>query len=99
MKKSKPLHKAPEKLLGTEREGLVVALYGASAEVEDENGHIIRCHLRKNMAPIITGDHVLWQPEADNSGVIVAQLPRKSLLARPEQRGKTKPVAANIDAI
>lgn len=99
MKKPKSFHKNTEKLLGTEREGLIVALYGASAEVEDETGHITRCHLRKNMAPVITGDRVLWQPEADNSGIIVAPLPRKSLLARPEHKGKTKPVAANIDAI
>lgn len=99
MKKTKSFQKKPEKLLGNEREGLLVAHFGASAEVEDSEGHIIRCHLPRNLEFVITGDRVLWRPEADNAGVIVALLPRKSLLVRPEQSGKLKPAAANIDAI
>ena len=100
MKKTKSFQKKPEKLLGNEREGLLVAHFGASAEVEGlTEGHIIRCHLPRNLEFVITGDRVLWRPEADNAGVIVALLPRKSLLVRPEQSGKLKPAAANIDAI
>ncbi len=99
MKKSKSFQKKPEKLLGNEREGLLVAHFGAHAEIEDDKGHIFRCHLRKNLEPVITGDRVLWQPGEDNIGVIVDYLPRRSLLSRPENKKKLKPIAANIDAI
>lgn len=97
MKKDNYTHSA--KLVGNEREGLLVAHFGAHAEIQDEFGKIIYCHIRKNMEPVITGDRILWQMEADNTGVIVACLPRKSLLGRPEKKGRIKPVAANIDAI
>lgn len=92
-------HTKAGKLDGTEREGLVIAYFGAHAEIEDEFGKIIYCHVRKNLENIITGDRVLWQMEQDSSGVIVGLLPRTSLLAHPGKHGKTKPVAANIDAI
>lgn len=99
MKNSKSFQKKHEKLLGTEQEGLLVATFGATGEVEDATGQVIRCHLRKNMEPVITGDRVLWLPESDNSGIVVGHLPRKSLLAKPEHNGKMKPIAANIDAM
>lgn len=88
-----------EKLDGTEREGLVVAHFGAMAEVEDASGQVFQAHLRKNAEPCITGDQVLWRLEKDNTGVVVSVLSRKSLLARPENSKKTKLIAANIDAI
>lgn len=99
MKNSKSFQKKHEKRLGTEKEGLLVATFGATGEVEDADGQVIRCHLRKNMEPVITGDRVLWLPEADNSGLVVDHLPRTSLLAKPEHNGKMKPIAANIDAM
>jgi ribosome biogenesis GTPase len=92
-------HSKLGKLDGTERQGLLIAHFGATAEIQDETGNIIYCHIRKNLEPVITGDHILWKMESDNSGVIVGCLPRKSLLARPEKKGKVKPVAANIDAV
>lgn len=99
MKKSKDFHKKLEKRSGTEQEGLLVGLFGAEAEIEDSHGQIIRCHLRKNREPVITGDRVLWRMEKNNTGVVIDCLPRKSLLARSERPGKIKPIAANIDAM
>lgn len=98
MKKSKTFHKKTEKLLGNEREGLLIAHFGATSEVEDTEGKIVRCHLPKNLESVITGDRVLWRPE-NNTGVVVNRLPRRSLLSRTESNGKCKPLAANIDAI
>src|SRR5688572_24069441 len=92
-------HTKSSKLDGSEREGLLIAHFGANAEVEDEHGKIIYCHIRKNLEPVITGDRILWQPDQNDTGVIVSCLPRKSLLAHPGKHGKSKPVAANIDAI
>lgn len=101
MKHSKSFQKKPQKLTGQEREGLLVAHYGIHAEVETDDRKIIRCHLRKNLEPVITGDRVLWLPEgsSEDTGVIVDYLPRKSLLSRPEGRDRIKPLAANIDLL
>lgn len=84
---------------GSEREGSVIAHFGTVVEVEDDNGVIYRCHLRKNQEPIITGDRVLWHLEKDNTGIVIASLPRKSLLTRPEKNHRNKLIAANIDVI
>ncbi|MEO8401934.1 MAG: small ribosomal subunit biogenesis GTPase RsgA [Gammaproteobacteria bacterium] len=99
MKNKKTSHKRPAKLHGNEREGLLVTTFGANAELEDDNGNLVRCHIRKNCDPVITGDRVLWLPEQDGTASIVGHLPRKSLLCRPENSHKLKPIAANIDAI
>ncbi len=99
MKNKKHQHQKPAKLLGTEREGLLVTLFGANAELEDEYGTLIRCHIRKNADPVITGDRVYWLPEKDGTGTIVGPMPRTSLLYRPENARIHKLVAANIDVI
>jgi len=84
---------------GTEREGTIVAHFGAVVELEDKAGHLFRCHLRKNQDPIITGDYVLWRLEKDNTGIVLGHLPRKSLLIREEDRHRNKLIAANVDNI
>src|SRR5690348_2678005 len=99
MKHKKSFHQKPAKLLGTEREGLLFTVFGANGEIEDENGTLIRCHLRKNAEPVITGDRVLWLPEQDGTATIIGPVARKSLLGRPESAHRMKPMAANIDAI
>src|SRR5580700_4008678 len=88
-----------EKLDGTERKGLIVAHFGATADVEDSNGQVYHAHLRRNAEPCITGDKVLWRLEKDNTGIVASVLPRISLLARPEKANKVKLIAANIDTM
>jgi ribosome biogenesis GTPase len=95
--------------LGSEQAGLVIAHYGRQLDVEalegDRRGQVMRCHLRANLEPLVTGDRVVWQPRAGadgspTSGVVVASLPRRSLLSRPDSHaGIPRPVAANIDQI
>jgi len=100
MKNKKQLYHKPAKLDGSEREALLVTTFGANGDVEDENGALIRCHIRKNSDPVITGDRVYWVPEqGSDTGVIVGHLPRKSLLSRPENIHKSKLIAANLDAL
>lgn len=84
--------------LGTEEEGLVVANFGASVEVEDRQGEIRRCQLRQNLPTMVVGDRVIWQ-RAGDGGVVIALQPRASELARPDALGNPRPVAANIDQI
>lgn len=97
--------------LGEEQTGLVIAHYGqlvdvqpiGDSSVEKEESHtsveLYRCHVRANLDSLVTGDRVVWRAGHDNSGVIEARLDRDSLLQRPDNYGKLKPVAANIDRI
>lgn len=98
-KKSEKTSYIHTKLDGSEREGTVIAHFGATAEIEDENGQIYHAHLRKNAEPSITGDRVLWRLEKENTAIVASVLPRHSLLARPENSHKTKLICANIDNI
>lgn len=86
--------------LGPEQAGLVITHFGTQVEVEavDGSGRRQRCHLRANLGDLVTGDQVVWR-EGSQGAVIVAVLPRESLLSRPDTRGRLKPVAANIDRI
>lgn len=88
-----------EKLDGTEREGLVIAHFGATADIEDAEGHVYHAYLRKNAEPCITGDKILWRLENDKTAIVASVLPRKSLLQRPEKGSKVKLIAANIDTM
>lgn len=88
--------------LGTEQEGLVIAHYGSQVDVECQQGadagNIVRCHLRTNLDSLVTGDQIIWRA-GKPTGVVVAQLPRKSELSRPDIHGQLRPIAANIDYI
>lgn len=92
--------------LGPEQDGRVITSYGTQVDVEPEfpaehnsgRESTRRCHLRANLPTIVTGDRVTWQ-DGDTHGVVIAQHPRKSELCRPDNRGKLRPVAANIDRI
>jgi len=86
--------------LGPEQEGLVIANYGAALEVEDAGGGVHRCRLRQNLELLVPGDRVIWQGIGQEAaGVVVALLPRRTLLARPDALGALRPLAANIDQI
>ena len=93
--------------LGPEQNGKVIVSYGTQVDVEPETlsessvrleSTVRRCHLRANLPTIVTGDKVTWL-DGDTHGVVIAQHPRFSELCRPDNRGKLRPVAANIDRI
>ena len=84
-----------------DEEGVVVSHYGRAVEVERPQlpGVLYRCHLRANMPPLVAGDRVIWSPASTGASVVVARLPRRSELCRPDRHGHNRPVAANIDYI
>ena len=97
---------ADDEGLGAEQQGLIIAHFGRQVEVEaldgEQRGQVQRCHLRANLETLVTGDRVVWQPSTnpETRGVVVANLPRRSLLARPDVHNQQpKPVAANVDRI
>ena len=93
--------------LGSETTGIVISNYGTQVDIEGDqapfSGKIVRCFKRANIDSLVTGDNVVWQPVEDNNsdthGVVVALQPRESELLRPDNYGKLRPVAANIDRI
>lgn len=79
--------------------GLVISYFGNSVAVETSSGQLVPCQLRRNQTLPVVGDRVRWQFETDHTGIITEIEPRTSLLSRTDKLGKTKPLAANIDAI
>jgi len=87
--------------LSSEQQGLVICRYSKHFEVEalegEDRGTIHKCVSRANIKSIVAGDKVVWRAGADQTGVIESRHDRLSLLERPDNFGKLKPVAANID--
>ncbi len=85
--------------LGSEQTGIVAVRYGNSADIVIEvGGAVRRCHFRANLDSLIAGDRVVWR-DSESGSVITAVQSRKNYLDRPDNRGKLRPVAANIDRI
>src|SRR3569833_4204826 len=78
------------------RAGLIISNYGATLQVEDDDGAIHRCPARKKIEALVCGDRVEWLATQNDEGVIVAMKPRRSLLVRPDVRGILRPMAANV---
>lgn len=86
--------------LGTEQTGLIISHFGKQVTVEDAHGQLFSCHFRTNLSQLVAGDNVIFQPPTkDGTGIVVAIEPRTSLLARPDNYGNLKPVAANLDRL
>ncbi len=98
-----PDEKLDASQLGAEQQGVVVARYGAQADVlatvSDSSPAVYRCKLRANLDSVVTGDKVVWRPAADESGIIVATVARESEFSRPDAHGNLRPIAANIDQV
>ena len=84
--------------MGAEQPGVVIANFGASLEIEDAQGNVILCNTRQNLGDVFCGDDVAWRA-GNGGGVVVAVLPRRTLLARSDVYGQIKPVAANVDVM
>lgn len=80
--------------------GLVIANFGQSLLVEAGDGTTCACVARKSAGQPVCGDRVRWQAAREpGHGAVVAVEPRRSLLARPDARGRMKPLCANIDQL
>ncbi|MFY1026450.1 ribosome biogenesis GTPase RsgA [Actinobacillus seminis] len=92
-----------EDMPGESQEGIVVTRYAIHADVEDEQGMIFRCNLRRTLSNVVVGDRVVWRQGNAQlqgvSGVIEAIHPRYSEISRPDYYDGLKVIAANIDRI
>ncbi|MGJ8693223.1 MAG: small ribosomal subunit biogenesis GTPase RsgA [Thalassotalea sp.] len=89
--------------LGDALEGVVISRFGQHADVENTDGEVFRCNLRRSITSLVCGDKVIWrqgkETEHSISGVIEAVHERSSVLSRPDVYDGLKPIAANIDQI
>jgi ribosome biogenesis GTPase len=89
--------------LGEQISGRVVSRFGKHAIVEDAEHINHKCHIRRTVASVVCGDHVLFRASESNDardrGIIEVVLDRKSTLTRPDFYDGVKPIAANIDQI
>jgi ribosome biogenesis GTPase len=92
-----------DSLLGPQLFGQVITRYGQHADIENAEGELLRCNIRRTVESLVCGDKVIWRPyqnvEEEFSGVIEAVEPRSSEFVRPDFYDGLKPVAANIDQI
>lgn len=102
---SKSSYKAEpnESLFDKAQDGVVISRFGMHADVEDNDGKVHRCDIRRTLLSLVTGDRVIWRPgKKDNreaKGIIEAVHQRISVLTRPDVYHGLKPIAANIDQI
>lgn len=92
-------------LFGETAEGVVISRFGMHADIESTDGQLHRCHIRRTLPSLVTGDRVVWRPGkettegVDVKGIVEAVHPRTSVLTRPDFYDGVKPVAANINQI
>jgi ribosome biogenesis GTPase len=77
--------------------GRVVAAHGRRVVVEDAGGVTHPCVLRGRRLRAVCGDRVRWEPQdTGRDGVVIATEPRSNALQRPDSRGRTEVLAANV---
>lgn len=77
--------------------GTVITQYGKNLTIEDQEGNLISAIARRRLPQLICGDRIRWQKTDNDKAIIEAVEDRITLLSRPDQRGRAKLIAANID--
>ncbi|MDH3000843.1 ribosome biogenesis GTPase RsgA [Chelonobacter oris] len=92
-----------DEMLGEIQSGRVISRYALHADIENSDGEIFRCNLRRTINNVVVGDFVLWRAGRERlqgiSGVVEAVRERKNVLSRPDYYDGIKPIAANVDKI
>jgi len=89
--------------LDAPEQGVIISRFGQHADVENSQGQIFRCNLRRSIASLVCGDKVQWRLGKETkhaiTGIIEAVHDRESVLSRPDVYDGIKPIAANISQI
>jgi len=81
-------------------EGKVVAAYGKRLLVEDAQGQRQPAFAARRGLRLVCGDRVLWRhQDAGGDLAVLERLPRSTELTRPDSRGRSEVLAANIDQV
>lgn len=78
---------------------VIVGSLGHEVLVESATGNEVLCKTHRDRTRPVCGDEVLWIDEGNSKGIVEAVLPRRSLLERPDNNGKMRTIAANLDRI
>lgn len=78
------------------RHGVVITRYNRNLTIEDDDGVLRPAITRRRLPAPVCGDRISWRQIDDSQVVIEGIEERRSLLARPDKRGKLRPLAANI---
>lgn len=81
------------------KRGLVVSYFGHSVAVKTGTQQVLQCHLRRNQPVPVVGDWVKYEEDNKDSGHVLEIEPRRSVLARGDGHGDSKPLAANVDVM
>ena len=80
--------------------GLVIASYGQRGILADRDDVEHRYILKGRKLRVVCGDHVLWQAaERSGDAVVTDVQERRNALERPNTRGKSELIAANLSQI
>lgn len=79
--------------------GQVIANFGQLAAVRDDGGNLLQCRTQRRTGLVVCGDEVECRGRPDGGWVVERRLPRRTTLARPDRKGRLKPLAANIDQL
>lgn len=77
-------------------EGRVVAAYGQRLLVEDAQGARYPAFVARRGLRVVCGDRVRWLSGDTEDRAVVEQLPRETELRRPDSRGRSEVLAANV---
>ena len=78
--------------------GLVTAAHGRRVKVVDGQRKIFNCTIRQRLH-VVTGDRVQWRRLRGRQGVVESCEPRESELGRPDENGRLRLIAANINQV
>jgi ribosome biogenesis GTPase len=77
--------------------GRVIANHGRHVLVETTSGSRHPCTLFGRRLDAVCGDDVRWLPaEREGHGLVVERLPRRTVFARSESRGRAEAIVANL---
>jgi ribosome biogenesis GTPase len=86
----------------SEREdtGCVVESYGRRVVVARGDQESVTCTLRRRDLDLVAGDEVrIAVSPGDDEWTVVERLPRRNVLCRSDSRGRSEPLAANLDQL
>ncbi len=95
----KPVSPADEADSESPAKGRIAASFGRRVVVEDHAGKRHPAMLAKRRLKVVCGDRVCWRTAPGGDAEVIERLERENALTRPDSRGRTETLAANLTAV
>ncbi len=87
-------------MIEREGSGCVIESYGRRVVVARSDSESVTCKLRRRDLDLVAGDEVrIAVSPGDDEWTVTERLPRRNLLSRSDSRGRSEPLAANLDQL